>query len=76
MERLEIECRRIAKELEVVGPAGGIGSPQIFTLKWQTLNLDHQSAILKSILESIQVDKILEKGISFNPARFRPAWKF
>lgn len=64
--------RTLAKERGVVTLAGGMGSSQMIAQKWQTLNLDRQRAILRSILESIQVDKVLEKGMPFNPARIRP----
>lgn len=68
--------KTLAKERGVVGLAGGLGSPQIIAQKWQGLNLDRQRTVLKSILESIQVDKVIEKGMPFNPARSRPIWKF
>ena len=68
--------RMLAKERGVMALAGGLGSPQMIAQKWQTLNLDHQKAILKSILESIHVDKVIEKGMPFNPARIRPIWEY
>lgn len=68
--------RTLAKERGVIALAGGLGSPQLISKKWQTLNLDRQRAILKAILESVQVDKVIQAGMGFNPARLRPVWKF
>ena len=55
---------------------GGLGSPQLITQKWKSLNLDRQRGILKAILESVQVDKVIQRGMPFNPQRLRPIWKF
>lgn len=68
--------RVLAKERGVVALSGGIGSPQLITQKWKSLNLDRQRVILKAILESVQVDKVIERGMPFNPQRLRPIWKF
>lgn len=68
--------RTLAKERGVVALAGGMGSPQLIEQKWKSLNLDRQRAILKSILESVEVDKTIRQGYGFNPARIRPIWKF
>jgi len=76
MERKSELEKTLANERGVVALAGGLGSPQMIAQKWQGLNLDRQTAILKSILESIQVDKVIQRGFPFDPARLRPIWKF
>ena len=54
--------RTLAKEAGVIALAGNLGSPQLITQKWKSLNLDRQRAILKAILDSVQVDKVIQKG--------------
>ena len=73
--KAELE-RTLAKERGVIALAGKLGSPQLITQKWESLNLDRQRAILKAISESVQVDKVIQKGMPFNPQRLRPFWKF
>ena len=73
--KIELE-RTLAKERGVIALAGSLTSPQLITQKWKSLNLDRQRAILKAILESVQVDKVIEAGMPFNPKRLRPVWKF
>ena len=68
--------RVLAKERGVVALSGGLGSPQLIMQKWKSLNLDRQRAILKAMLESVQVDKVIQRGMPFNPQRLRPIWKF
>ena len=68
--------RVLAKERGVVASAGSLGFPQLIAQKWQSPNLDRQRAILKAILESVQVDKVIQRGMPFNPARLRPIWKY
>ena len=68
--------RVLAKERGVVALSGGLGPPQLITQKWKSLNLDRQRAILKAMLESVQVDKVIQRGMPFNPQRLRPIWKF
>lgn len=68
--------RTLAKERGVITLAGSLGSPQLIAQKWKSLNLDRQRTILKAILESIQVDRVIQKGFPFDPARLRPIWKF
>ena len=68
--------RVLAKERGVVALSGGLGSPQLIMQKWNSLNLDRQRAILKAMLESVQVDKVIQRGMPFNPQRLRPIWKF
>ena len=75
-ERKEELERTLAKERGVIALSNGLGSPQLITQKWKSLNLDRQRAILKAILESVQVDKVIERGMPFNPQRLRPIWKF
>lgn len=60
----------------MIALAAGFGSPQIIAQKCEGLNLDRQRAILKAILEAIEVDKVIQPGSPFNPARIRPVWKF
>ncbi len=55
----------LAKERGVISLASGLGSPQLIAEKWKTLNLDRQRAIMKSVTERIEVDKVLERGIFF-----------
>ena len=66
----------LAKERGVVAFVEGLGSPQIIAQKWKSLNLDRQRAILKSVIETINVDKVTVKGTPFNPNRVRSVWKF
>ena len=68
--------KTLAKERGVISLAGGLGSPQLITEKWKSLNLDRQRAIMKSVIERIEVDKAIERGAPFNPQRLRPTWKF
>lgn len=68
--------RTLATERGVVALTGGLGSPQIIAQKWESLNLDRQRAIMKSILEAVEVHKVVQMGMPFNPARLRPVWKF
>ena len=46
--KAELE-RTLAKERGVIALAGNLGSPQLITQKWKSLNLDRQRAILKAI---------------------------
>lgn len=73
--KVELE-RALAKERGVVALTGGLGSPQLIADKWKSLNFDRQRAILKAVLESVQVDKVIAKGMPFNPQRLTPKWKF
>lgn len=61
-ERKDDLERTLARERGVVALSGGLGSPQLITHKWKSLNLnlDRQRAILKVILESVKVDKVIE----------------
>ena len=73
--KIELE-RTLAKEQGVRALGGNLTSPQLITQKWKSLNLDWKRAILKAILESVRVDKVIQAGMPFNPSRLRPIWKF
>jgi len=75
-ERKENLEKSLAKERGVIALAGTLGSPQLIVKRWKSLNLERQRAILKAILESVEVDKVIVRGMPFNPARLRPIWKF
>ena len=66
----------LAKERGVVALAGSLGSPQLIAQRWKSSDLDRQRAILIAVLESEQVDKVIQRGMHFKPARLRPIWKF
>lgn len=68
--------RSLAKERGVISSSGALGSPELISKKWKSLNLDRQRAILKAILESVYVDKVIQRGMPFNPQRLRPIWRF
>ena len=55
---------------------GWLWSPHITVQKWQNLNLDRQGAILKAIIASREVDKVIQIGFPFKFARIRPNWSF
>ena len=66
-------------------PIDGCANPRLETVgghtkwngsgAWKGLNLDRQRAIMKAILESVQVDTAIQKGMSFYPQRLRPVWR-
>lgn len=60
----------------VVALVEGVGSPQIIAQRWKSLDLLRQRAILRSVIETINVDEVTVKGKPFNPARPCPVWKF
>ena len=60
----------------MVALAGSCRSLQLIAKNWQTLNLGRQRAILKAILESVQVDAVIKKGVPPKPSRLCPVWKF
>jgi len=53
-----------------------LATPELIINKWSNLNLDRQRAVLKSVLESVQVKRIVVKGYGFDSARLTPIWKY
>lgn len=60
----------------VVALVEGVGSPQIIAQRWKSLDLLRQRAILMSVSERIELDKVTVKGMPFNSNRVRPVWRY
>ena len=75
-ERKYLLEKNLSIEMGASMMASEMSSPQLIASSWSSLNLDRQRAILKSMLESITINKPVKISNKFDPTRVVPLWRF